>query len=154
MKHIRLVAVGRLKTPHWKAAAAYYAKRLPPSLRLEEILVRDADPALPVAERTTREGASILKKVRTGDLLVCLDEKGSSMDSRCFAGFLNRLAESGKTPCFAAGGAYGLAPEVTAAAAHVLSLGPMTFPHEMARVILLEQLYRAARILAGSGYHH
>jgi 23S rRNA (pseudouridine1915-N3)-methyltransferase len=154
MKNIRIIAVGRLKTPHWKDAAAYYAKRLSHSLRLEESIVKDADPALPLAERKMREGAAILKQVRPGDTLICLDEGGKCMDSRAFADFLSRLAASGKTPCLVIGGAYGLAPEVLHAAAHTLAFGPMTFPHELARVILLEQLYRAECILSGSGYHH
>lgn len=154
MKDIRLIAVGRLKTPHWKEAAAHYAKRIAHSLRLEECIVKDADPSLPVAERKAREGTLILKQIRSGDVPVCLDEGGKSTDSRAFAEFLSRLADAGKTPCFIIGGTYGLAPEVLERAAHTLALGPMTFPHELARVLLLEQLYRAESILSGSGYHH
>ena len=154
MKNIKIIAVGRLKTPYWKEAAAHYAKRLSHSLRLEEAIVRDADPALPLAERKVREGSMILKQLSPGNTLICLDEGGKSLDSRSFADFLQRLCASGKNPCFALGGAYGLAPDVLSAAAHTLAFGPMTFPHELARVILLEQLYRAECILAGSGYHH
>jgi len=154
MKRIKIIAVGRLKTPHWKDAAAHYMKRLSHSLRLEEIIVRDAALALPVTERKIREGASILKQTRPDNALICLDEGGKQMSSRTFAEFLSCLATSGKIPCFAIGGAYGLASDVLNAATHTLAFGPMTFPHELARVILLEQLYRAERILAGSGYHH
>jgi len=154
MKNIKIIAVGRMKTPHWQDAAAHYVKRLSHSLYLEEILVKDAAPALPVAERKIREGVLILKQIRPGDTLICLDESGKNLHSRAFADFLSRLAASGKTPCFAVGGAYGLAPDVLHAAAHTLAFSPMTFPHELARVILLEQLYRAACILAGSGYPH
>ena len=154
MKNIKIIAVGRIKTPHWRTAAAHYETRLSHSLRLQEIIVRDADPALPVPERKIREGALILKQIRPDDSLICLDEGGKNMNSRAFADFLSRLAATGKTPCFAVGGAYGLAADVLHAAAHTLAFGPMTFPHELARVILLEQLYRAECIFAGSGYHH
>ncbi len=154
MKEIRIITVGRLKTPHWKEAAAHYAKRLAPFLRLEESIVKDADPALPLAERKKQEGARILRQLGPGDICLCLDEGGKSMTSRAFADFLARLADTGKKPCFVIGGAYGLAPEVLARAAHRLALGPMTFPHELARVLLLEQIYRAESIMAGSGYHH
>ena len=154
MKNIKIISVGRMKTPHWQDAAAHYVKRLSYSLRLEEIIARDADPALPVEERKIREGALILKQTRPDDILICLDEGGKNLDSRAFADFLSRLAASGKTSCFAVGGVYGLAADVLHSAAHTLAFGPMTFPHELARVILLEQLYRAERILAGSGYHH
>ena len=154
MKNIKIIAVGRIKTPHWQDAATHYVKRLSHFLRLEEVIVRDADPALPALERKIREGALILKQTRPGDTLICLDEGGKTLDSRSFADFLNRLTTSGKTPCFAIGGAYGHAPNVLSAAAHTLAFGPMTFPHELARVVLLEQLYRAECILVDSGYHH
>ena len=154
MKKIRLIAVGRLKRTYWKEAADHYIQRISHTARLEEIIVKDAPAGLPPPERSAREGEGILKQVRGGDCLICLDEKGKTFDSRGFAAFIGRLFETGNSPCFVIGGAYGLSPDVLAAAPHVLSLGPMTFPHELARVLLLEQVYRAESILAGSGYHH
>lgn len=123
-------------------------------MRFKENIVKDADSALPLMERKIREGALILKQIRTQDIILCLDQHGKNMTSQAFAAFLARQADTGKTPCFVIGGAYGLAPEVLSSAAHIIAFSPMTFPHEMARVILLEQIYRAGCILAGTGYHH
>ncbi len=154
MKQIRLVAVGRLKTPHWRAAAEHYHTRLSHTVRVEEIIVKDADASLPVARRMEEETARLLAKAPSADTLICLDERGACLTSEQFAALLHGLFDTGKTPCFIIGGAYGLTDQARARAARCLALGPMTLPHELARVMLLEQLYRAESIMAGTGYHH
>ena len=154
MKSIRILAVGSIKTPHWRDAAVHYKKRLSHSLRLEEIEAKDADASLPPETRKERETTRLLGFLRPPDVPLCLDERGTGHDSRGFADLLRRLFEAGRRPCFIIGGAYGLAEAARTTAAHCLSLGPMTFPHELARVLLLEQIYRAENILAGTGYHH
>ena len=154
MKRIRILAVGRLKTPHWRDAAAFYQKRLVRALHFDEQCVKDADPSLSVEGRKEMESVRLQKLLRTGDMPICLDETGEKLDSRAFAAFLNKIYESAQTPCFIVGGAYGLSPALLETTRHSLSLGAMTFPHEMARIILLEQIYRAENILAGTGYHH
>lgn len=154
MRRAKIVAVGKLKTPHWQAAAEHYAKRLARTLRVEEALARDADASLPLAERKEQEAARLLKLLRPQDCPVCLDEYGTTRDSTAFCALLGRIQDAGRVPCFIVGGAYGLGDAVFGAAEHRLSLGPMTFPHELARVILYEQLYRAEQIRAGTGYHH
>lgn len=154
MKRLRILAVGRLKSPHWREAADFYRKRLSRNLQIEEQCVKDADPSLPLAGRKEVESARLQKLVRPGDIAIRLDEKGDSMSSRAFASLLGGIYERGQTPCFLIGGAYGLSPTLAESVSRSLSLGPLTFPHEMARVILLEQIYRAENILAGTGYHH
>jgi 23S rRNA (pseudouridine1915-N3)-methyltransferase len=154
MRRIRLLAVGRLKTPHWRTAAAHYHERLAPVVRIQEECVKDADPSLPVPTRRERESRALLKLLKPADTVICLDEGGRQMTSPEFARFLTALHDSGQAPCFIVGGAYGLAPLALERAGHRLSLGAMTFPHELARVLLLEQLYRAEMIRAGTGYHH
>lgn len=154
VRRARIIAVGRLKTPHWQAAAEYYAGRLAKWQRIEESTVRDADAALPPAERKEQEARRLLKLLTPRDCPICLDEYGSMHDSKAFADLTGRIQDAGRTPCFLVGGAYGLGENVLAAAEHRLSLGRMTFPHELARVILYEQLYRAEQIRAGTGYHH
>lgn len=154
MKRLRILAVGRLKTPHWKEAAAFYLKRLSHSVQIDEHCVKDADPDLPLEGRKGVESARLQKLIRPGDLAICMDEGGELLTSASFASLLGGFFDRGQTPCFLLGGAYGLSPALLASASRRLSLGAMTFPHEMARVILLEQLYRAESILAGSGYHH
>lgn len=154
MKNIKIITVGRLKSSHWKSATDHYKKRLSHSLDLEEISVKDADSSLPVLERKEQEGGRLLKLLRPGDTLTCLHETGKMLDSREFAAFLSRIFDHGRRPCFMVGGAYGFSDVVLKAANHTLSLSKMTFPHELARVLLYEQLYRAENILAGTGYHH
>lgn len=154
MRCIRILAVGRLKIPHWQEASAFYRNRLSRGLRLEEDIVKDAGAELSIAERKAAESERLLKKIRPGDAPVCLDESGRLLDSNAFADMLRRFHDSAKTPCFLIGGAYGHAPALLDAVPVRLSLSPMTFPHELARVLLLEQIYRAENILAGTGYHH
>ena len=154
MRRIRILAVGHVKTPHWREAAAHYKKRLSHFLRLEEVEVKDADAKLPPDVRKEQETGRLLKLLRPSDIPLCLDERGTYHDSRGFAELIRRFSDIGKHPCFIIGGAYGLSEAATATAARRLSLGPMTFPHELARVVLLEQIYRAETILAGTGYHH
>lgn len=154
MKRLRILAVGRLKTPCWLAAAAYYQQRLHKSLRLEESLVKDADPGLPLEARKRQEGERLRKQARPGEMRICLDENGRGLTSPEFAALLGRAWDRGRTPCFIIGGAYGLDAATLEAAELRLSLGPLTLPHELARIVLLEQLYRAENILAGTGYHH
>jgi 23S rRNA (pseudouridine1915-N3)-methyltransferase len=154
MKTIRILAVGRLKTPFWQAAAQHYRKRLAHSFRVEEVLVRDAPAGLSSRERQETEARRLSGSIRSGDIRICLDERGTSRTSDAFAAFLQSLFDAGKTPCFLLGGAYGLADSLKGQAHHLLGLGPLTLPHELARVVLLEQIYRAQTILAGAGYHH
>ncbi|MEG6506647.1 23S rRNA (pseudouridine(1915)-N(3))-methyltransferase RlmH [Nitratidesulfovibrio sp. 1201_IL3209] len=155
MKSLRLLAVGKLKTPFWQQAAAHYMERLRHTWRVTETLVRDGDAALPPARRNADEGARLLAALGPADIVVCMDERGKAHTSREFAALLDRLTENATAvPCFVIGGAYGLDAAVLQRAALRVSLGPMTFPHEMARVVLLEQLYRADCILRGSPYHH
>lgn len=155
MRSLRILAVGRLKTPFWKDAAQHYIDRLRHHCRITESIVKDGGASLPAATRNAEEGARILSSLTASDIVVCLDEHGKSHTSRDFANFIQRLTENGtRQPCFILGGAFGLDKAVLARAEYKIALGPMTYPHEMARVLLLEQLYRADSMLRGSPYHH
>jgi len=154
-KNLRIIAVGALRAPHWKSAAAHYLERLKHWRHIHEQVIKDADAGLPEAERIRLEGQRLLQAVRADDYLICLDERGKSMTSPDFAAFLTEVSENASlTPCFMLGGAFGLAGTVRSQARFVLSLGPMTLPHELARVVLLEQVYRAESILRKTPYHH
>ncbi len=154
-KPLRIIAVGALKTAHWKQAAAHYTQRIQHWRTLQEIIVKDGDAALPVPERNAFEGQRLLASITPQDIVICLDEKGKNYTSQEFAKFLQHISENAtRTPCFIIGGAFGLDDTVRKAAQHKLALGPMTFPHELARVLLLEQLYRAEAIVRGVPYHH
>ena len=146
----RLLAVGRLRAGPEAALFAEYNGRLRPPLSVTEIAeARNGAPA----EIRRREGAAILAALPPGALLVALDLGGAAPSSEAFAALWTRWDESGRTPCFAVGGAEGLDPAVLAAADHRLSLGPLTWPHMLVRVLLAEQLFRAQAIRAGHPYH-
>ena len=154
MKRIRIVAVGRIRTPHWLSASEDYQKRLRHVYRLEETIIKDGDSSLSVQERNIVEGERILASLTAGYQPVRLDEKGDSISSPDFSRYIEKLCDSGKIPCFIIGGAYGFSPAVTQAVTKAICFGPLTFPHELARVLLLEQLYRADSIARGTPYHH
>ena len=154
MKRLHLLAVGKLRAPHWQAAAAWYAQRLARAFSLTERLVKDAGMAAP-EERARAEGERILAALAPEQYPICLDERGKQFTSPEFAVFLARLYDQAeKIPCFIIGGAFGLAPAVLDTARAVVSLGRITLPHELARVVLLEQLYRVDQIWRNSPYHH
>lgn len=156
--NMALVCVGRLKERYWREAAAEYEKRLTRFGRFEIIELPDlpepanASPA-EQAQVCRREGEAILGKIREGDIVVALVIEGKQMDSVALARKLSELALTGRRVVFVIGGSLGLSPEVVRRATYTLSFSPMTFPHQLARVMLLEQVYRAMKIGAGERYH-
>ncbi len=139
-----VLAVGRLRTPY-ADDVQHYAKLLTRYARLELVEVRDAA-QLPGRVPQGPAGGG------PGPFVSLLHSDGESFSSRAFAAFLENRRRSGRDLCFVVGGAYGL--DGLDAAEHRFSLGPMTLPHQLARVVLLEQLYRGHKILAGEPYHH
>ncbi len=154
-KSLKIIAVGTLKTAHWKNAAEHYKKRIQHWCQIDEVIVKDGQSALPIAKRKSFEAQKIISNIQSTDLAICLDEGGKSFTSKEFASFLGKISDnSSKTPCFIIGGAFGLDVTVLNVSAHRLALGTMTLPHELAKVLLLEQLYRAESILRNTPYHH
>ena len=156
---IQLICVGRLKEKFYLDAAAEYAKRLGAYCRLqllelpEERLPADPSPAQ-IDAALAKEGAAILSRVAPGAALVALCVEGKEYSSPELARLLAGWTAAGAgTLAFVIGGSYGLHPSVKARAKLRLSMSPMTFPHHLARVMLLEQLYRCFKIEEGSGYH-
>ncbi len=143
---MRLIAVGRLRPGPEAELFARYTTRLRPPLRVTEVPEGQGAPA----EAKRREGAALLAALPPGALAVALDLGGPAPDS---AGLAQLLARWETRACFLIGGADGLDSPVLARADHVLSLGPLTWPHMLVRVMLAEQLYRAQSILAGHPYH-
>jgi len=137
---MRILAVGKVRKGWVIEGVELYRKRLP---GLEIVELRDGGMA--------REAEAITGELRSGEQLVALCEEGQTYDSWAFA---RRLEGSGSDRlAFAIGGADGLDPAIKAQATWRLSLSPMTFPHELARLLLLEQLYRALSIQQGGPYH-
>lgn len=154
MPQIHIIAIGRLREPHWQQAVEAYAKRLQRNYGLVASILKDGSSSLSARDRSAVEGERILQALKGNVMPVCLDERGEAMTSVRFAEFLRQSFDAAHTPCFIIGGAYGLSDAVRERAARLMSLGPMTLPHELARVVLFEQLYRADAIMHGRPYHH
>lgn len=152
--------MGRLREKYWQDAAADFARRLRPYARLEVIEVSEAhvkESASPAEEKKAmqEEAKAILDKLkRHSDPVIALDRMGKALDSPELAEGLHKMILEGKTQAaFVIGGPLGLAEEVIERADLLLSFSMMTFPHQMMRVILLEQIYRSFRIMNHEPYH-
>lgn len=156
---ITIVTAGRLKEKYFADAVSEYAKRLSKYCKLEILEVADEktpDKAGEALERQIkeREGERILKKVSEDAFVICLAIDGKKLDSVAFADKLEKLGVDGKSHLqFVIGGSLGLSDEVLDRADFKLSFSDMTFPHQLMRVILLEQIYRAFRIMNNEPYH-
>ena len=159
MAGITLICVGKLKETFYKEAAAEYVKRLSGYCRLE--VVELAEQKLPknpslgeIQGALEKEGEAIRGKIPPSSRVVALCIEGRMRSSEELARMVSGW-ENGpeKNLVFVIGGSYGLHPSVKAMAAAQLSMSPMTFPHHLARVMLLEQIYRAFKIKEGSDYH-
>jgi 23S rRNA (pseudouridine1915-N3)-methyltransferase len=131
-----VVAVGKIRPPY-ADDVEHYRKMLGGHARVEIVEVR--------------EDEQVERRIPERAFRVLLDSRGRTYDSEAFARWLEDRRQAGRDVCFVIGGADGIARERSDA---TLSFGPMTFPHQLARVLLLEQLYRAHKILAREPYHH
>lgn len=151
---ITVIAVGRLKERHWREAADEYLKRLGPYAKVVMAEVPDRDVSADEARALETEAAGVLKAIPEGATVAALEIGGVARSSEDFAAWLEALGVAGRSHVvFVLGGAAGLHPDVLARADERISLGPLTLPHQMARVVLLEQIYRAFRITRGEPYH-
>ncbi len=151
-----IVAVGKLKERFWADACAEYLKRLQPYARTSVKEVADIDPAKAggVDAARDKEGAAILSSIADSSHVVLLAIDGKERSSVSFSQRLDALALGGTSDIsFVIGGSDGVSDAVRARANETLSFGPITLPHNLARVVLLEQLYRAQRISRGEPYH-
>ena len=152
--HITVAAVGKLRERHWRDAQAEYVRRLERYTDFRLIEVKDAvGKSLPDVVAMVREGEQLLSAVSRGARVILMDPDGRSMSSPELADYLQFQLEAYGDLAFLIGGPLGFDPAVMAAAHDRLSLSRMTYTHEMARIILLEQLYRAFSILHGEPYH-
>jgi len=155
MFNIVILAVGKIKEKYFEEAAAEYKKRLRPYAKIvfEEV---SREPFRKESERKVakeKEGERLLGALAkySNDEIIILDERGKEFSSPAFADFLDKEK---RRIVFVIGGALGLSPEILAKSYRKISLSEMTLPHEMARVVLFEQIYRAATIVAGKTYHY
>ena len=159
MFEITLLAMGKLKEKFYISAAEEYCKRLGAYckfhlLELPEVRLPENPSPAEIAAGLDKEAETIFAKVPKGAYLCIFTPEGKELSSEAFAEKLASVKLSGKSSvCFLIGSSFGISQKVKAAADFQLSMGPMTFPHHLARVMVLEQIYRAEAIQAGSKYH-
>ena len=149
---ITLRAVGRLR-PAYRAACDDYSRRIGRQARFTEIEVREASRAPTIAVQREEEAVRLRARLPAGATLVCLARDGSGWTSEELARRLGRWRDAARPLAFAIGGSSGLADSLLQSASARWSLGPVTLPHELARVVVVEQIYRGFTILRGEPYH-
>jgi len=159
MFSITLLTVGKLKEKFYLSAAEEYSKRLRGYCKFalielpEQRLPEDPNPTQ-IANGLQKEAVQILSKIPKGAWLCVMTPEGTLLSSEALAHTLSAVKSSGKScACFVIGSSFGLSSEVKEKADLALSMSPMTFPHHLARIMVLEQLYRAEAIASGSKYH-
>jgi 23S rRNA (pseudouridine1915-N3)-methyltransferase len=153
---VRLVVavVGKPRDRHLAAAIDEYETRAARYWPLDVVEVREASGrGVSAADVRAREGARLLERVPDGALVIACDERGDQLTSREFSRVVSNARERAQDVAFVIGGAYGLPDDVRSRAGRSIQLAPFTLPHELARLVLAEQLYRAGTIVRGEPYH-
>ncbi len=150
---LRVLAVGRDRSGLYAPAVDEYASRLSRYVKFELTEVPEARKLAGTPRAREEEGAALLAKLGPKEHAVALDERGEQLTSVAFADRLRRWLERSQDVTLVVGGSDGLAPEVLAHAREKLALSRFTLPHRLARLVLVEQLYRAFTILRGEPYH-
>ncbi len=155
---IKFIAVGKLKEKYWKDAFQEYAKRLTKYSKVELIEIDEEKISIEnesmMKISKEKEGERILKKVANNDYVILFDVQGKMVDSVELAKKIQDLIDKGNANlCFVLGGSYGFSDEVYARSQSKISMSKMTFPHQFARIMAIEQVYRAFKINNNEKYH-
>jgi len=155
MFKITIIAVGKFKEKAYKELEAEFLKRMNVFGKIKVIeLAEQAYGKNPDIERVKeQEAEKIISQIPKDSVVILLEEKGTLRSSKDFSEFLERIGGIGKEMVFVIGSGVGLSPALKPYSNYSISLSPLTFPHNMARVILEEQIYRACTILTGKSYH-
>lgn len=159
MFNVTLIAMGKLKEKFYQSATAEYEKRLMgycniQLIELPEVRLPDNPSPANITAALDKEADMILSKIPKGAWFCIFTPEGKLLSSEWFASKLSEIKTSGKSSaCFLIGSSFGISNKIKAIADFKLSMSPMTFPHHLARIMVLEQLYRAESIQAGSKYH-
>ncbi len=157
--NITIISVGKIKEKYLKNAISEYSKRLSRYCKLSFVEVADEKAPENLSDTEmenikAKEGEGILKNIKDGSYVIVLDIQGKMISSEAFAKKINILGIQGKSNIvFIIGGSLGISKNVLSRANYKLSFSPMTFPHQLMKVILLEQVYRGFRINRGEPYH-
>lgn len=152
---ITIICVGKLKESAFSGLETEYVKRLRPytKLKIEEIAEVSYGTEDMIPKAKEEEAKHILKRISSDAVVIALEEKGFVRDSLEFSAFLERIGSFGREIVFVIGSGVGLAQSIRERANHIISLSPLTFTHNFARVLLEEQIYRAITIMSGKPYH-
>ena len=155
---VTLICVGKVKEKFYRDAIKEYEKRLGAYIKLNTIEISDEKVKVEndseIALAMEKEGNNILSKIKDNQYVITLEILGKNLSSEEFASKIDNLMLTGKSDvAFVIGGSYGLSDSVKKRSDFALSFSRMTFPHQMMRVVLLEQVYRAYRIITGASYH-
>lgn len=159
MLNVTVLCVGKLKENYWRDACAEYVKRLGAFCRIQvaevaEERLPENPSAAQIATVVEAEGRRLEEKLPRDGLVIALCIEGKELDSPALAACMQKAAVEGKSHVtLLIGGSYGLSPAIKGRAQLRLSMSPMTFPHQLARVMVLEQIYRAFQIAGGGKYH-
>lgn len=155
MHILRLYVVGSPQESWQNEAISQYLLRLKPFAKVEQVELPDEreSATVPASRLRAKEAEALLRRIPSDSIVIALDETGKTLTSQEWADFIEEKGGRGAPLAFVMGGANGLDPSVRARANHVFSLGKQTLPHILARIVLLEQLYRAETILNGKTYH-
>ena len=158
MLNIKIICVGKFKEKYWEAASAEYMKRLGAycSVSVTEVKEEKLPAHASRADEDSviiKEGKSILDRIGASDYVIALDIGGRELSSEDLAAKIAEISFTSSSIVFVIGGSLGLSKDVKSRAALRLSFGRITLPHQLARIVLLEQIYRAFKINAGETYH-
>ncbi len=158
MLSVNLFCVGKLKESYLRDAVEEYVKRMKPLCKLNivelpEERVGENPSAAEIRQTITAESERILAKICKGDYVIAMCVEGKNISSEELSERLEEIQQTASTVDFIIGGSWGLSDALKARADFCLSMGKMTFPHQLCRVMLLEQIYRAFQISRGSKYH-
>lgn len=149
---IKVITVGKKSEQHIQTGINEYQKRLSKAFTIDWVLLSKS--GKPVSEAVREESRNILKVVKPSDFVVLLDEAGENIDSPTLSKLVSEKVENSTQVVFIIGGAYGVDDSVKARANFVWSLSKLVFPHQIVRLVITEQIYRAQEIYLGHPYHH
>lgn len=149
---IKIICIGKVKENYLKGAIVEYIKRINKYTKIEIIELNDLD-KLNVDDILKKEGESILKKIKEKDYVITLEIEGLKMNSNQLAWKIDNILTINSNIDFVIGGSYGLSEAVKKRSNLKLSFSDLTFPHQLFRVILLEQIYRSFKIINNEAYH-
>lgn len=153
MQRVTLLCIGAVKEAFAKEGCAFYLERLQRAAKLDVVELPASKEKDPEKQKEDESARLIESANKIGGALFVLDEKGKGMTSEQFSQLVGMAKDQGTHLVFLLGGAYGLTDDAKRSG-RAIRLSDMTLPHELCRVVFLEQLYRATEILKGSGYHH